>query len=163
MAIVEKERIHKKSKHLTIDDRESLYQCLMRGLNLTDTAKYLKCDISTVKYEIDRNKILKVSGLHKNKCGHKNDCKFHNICGNSKCTRQCCICIDSNINCNSFCSDFDINPHCKKLKHLCGVCNGCESFVDCKLNKFIYNPTESQKKYESNLSQAHKGGYQMMN
>ena len=63
MAIVEKERMHKKSKHLTIDDRESLYQCLMRGLNLTDTAKYLKCDISTVKYEIDRNKKLKVSGL----------------------------------------------------------------------------------------------------
>ena len=81
MATTDTERIHTKSKHLTMEDRESLYQCLKRGLNLTDTAKYLHCDISTVKYEIDRNKTLKVSGLSKNKCGHKLECNVHSICG----------------------------------------------------------------------------------
>ena len=45
MATTDTERIHTKSKHLTMEDRESLYQCLKRGLNLTDTAKYLHCDI----------------------------------------------------------------------------------------------------------------------
>ncbi len=157
MATVATERIHKKSKHLTIDDRESLYHCLKRGLNLTDTAKYLHCDISTVKYEVDRNKSLKVSGAYKNKCGHKNECHLHNTCGNSKCTRECHICPATNISCNTFCCAFDLKPHCKKLKHLCGVCNGCPSYIDCKLNKYIYNPTESQKKYEDNLKDAHSG------
>lgn len=157
MATTDTERIHTKSKHLTMEDRESLYQCLKRGLNLTDTAKYLHCDISTVKYEIDRNKTLKVSGLSKNKCGHKLKCNVHSICGNSKCTRQCKSCIKSSINCNDLCSDFDLKPHCRKLKHICGVCNGCDMFADCKLNKYIYNPTESQKTYEGNLSKAHKG------
>lgn len=95
--------------------------------------------------------------MYKNKCGHKLECYNHNICGNSKCSRLCANCIFTKINCNSLCSDFDINHHCKKLKHLCGVCNGCNDFIDCKLNKFIYNPTKSQKNYESNLSEAHKG------
>lgn len=39
MATKDTERIHIKSKHLTMEDRESLYQCLQRGLNLTDSAK----------------------------------------------------------------------------------------------------------------------------
>lgn len=157
MATVKEERIHKKSKHLTMDDRESLYQCLKRGLNLTDTAKYLNCDISTVKYEVDRNKELKISGKFKNKCGRKNECHYHNICGNSKCTRECKLCVNTEINCNSLCSDFDLKPHCKKLKHLCGTCNGCPSFVECNLNKYVYNPTVAQKTYEGNLSNAHQG------
>lgn len=157
MATIKDERIHKKSKHLTLEDRESLYQCLKRGLNLTDTAKYLHCDISTVKYEIDRNKELKISGKYRNKCGRKNECHYHNVCGNSKCTRECKLCFSTNVDCNSFCLDFDLNPHCKKLKHLCGVCNGCLLFIDCKLNKYVYNPTLAQKTYEGNVSSAHKG------
>lgn len=157
MATKDTKGIHIKFKHLTMDDREELYQCLHRGLNLTDTAKYLHCDTATIKREIDRNKTLKISGLYKNKCGKKLTCKFFNVCGNSKCTRNCSKCVRPNVNCNDFCTEFTLEPNCKKLKHICGVCNGCSDFINCKLNKFVYKPLEAQKQYESNLKQAHKG------
>lgn len=157
MATKDTQRIHVKFKHLLMEDRESLYKCLQRGLNLTDTAKYLHCDASTVKREIDRNKTLKVLGLYKNKCGNKLKCNYFNVCGNSKCTRNCCICIKPHVNCNDYCTDFSLIPNCKNLKHLCGVCNGCTKFTDCKLNKYIYMPLEAQKQYIANLQQAHKG------
>ena len=51
--------IHTYNKHLSSQDFYSLFECLKRGLNLTDTAKYLNCSISTVKKAIDRYKILK--------------------------------------------------------------------------------------------------------
>ena len=46
--------IHTYNKHLSSQDFYSLFECLKRGLNLTDTAKYLNCSISTVKKAIDR-------------------------------------------------------------------------------------------------------------
>lgn len=156
-AKVIEERQHVKSKHLTNEDRESLYKCLLRSLNLTDTAKYLKCDVSTVKKEIDRNKILKINARYKNACGRKNNCTKMNVCGNSKCSHKCSTCIKTGCNCNKYCSDYTLEPKCKKLKHLCGVCNGCDDLKDCSLNKYIYSNIEAQKKHDLNLVEAHKG------
>lgn len=51
--------IHTHNKHLTTQDYHSISECLQRGLNLTDTAKYIHCSVSTIKKIIDRNKILK--------------------------------------------------------------------------------------------------------
>ncbi|MEG1565780.1 MAG: hypothetical protein RR342_03475 [Bacilli bacterium] len=47
--------IHIKSKKLTGLDKQAIYSCLERGMNLTDTSKYIKCDVSTIKKEIDRS------------------------------------------------------------------------------------------------------------
>lgn len=56
-----------------------IYQCALRGLNLTDTAKFINADISTVKKEIDRNKELKMYVIYKNTCGKKAICNLYNI------------------------------------------------------------------------------------
>ena len=39
--------IHTHNKHLTTQDYRSISECLQRGLNLTDTAKYIHCSVST--------------------------------------------------------------------------------------------------------------------
>lgn len=151
------EEIHTKNKHLTFDDRIALGNCLQRAMNLTDTAKYLHCSIATVKKEIDRNKELKINQRYRNLCGLKRQCERHHVCGNMNCIHLCSRCINSCTNCNEHCKEFTLNPHCKKLKHLCGVCNGCDSFKDCKLNKWLYSPNTAYAKYLTNLSQGHKG------
>ena len=92
MATIFKEEIHKKYKQLNNEDRLSLERCLQRGMNLTDISKYLNCSISTVKKEIDRNKVLKIASRYKNTCGLKKICIKYQVCGNFKCTHACKDC-----------------------------------------------------------------------
>ncbi len=157
MVQIVSKKIHERNKQLTKDDRFELVKCLEREFNLTDTAKYLHCSISTVKREIDRNKTLKLNIKAKNKCGLKATCKKHNVCGNSRCTHICKDCKVPKVNCNDYCKEFTLFPNCKKLKHLSGVCNGCNEYTICKLNKFIYSAVEAQMKHQSNQTNAHKG------
>ncbi len=60
-----KDSIHVASKQLTFSDRQAIYSCLERGMNLTDTAKYVHVSISTIKREIDKNKQLKILNMKK--------------------------------------------------------------------------------------------------
>ena len=83
--------IHTHNKHLTTQDYHSISECLQRGLNLTDTAKYIHCSVSTIKKIIDRNKILKIYP-GKNCCGKKLECNRYNVCGNTNCTHKCSAC-----------------------------------------------------------------------
>ena len=148
--------IHTYNKHLSSQDFYSIFECLKRGLNLTDTAKYLNCSISTVKKAIDRYKILKRT-RKKNICGKKLDCYIHHVCGNSNCVHRCALCVNPTVNCNYFCKDFDEKPQCKLLKKLCGVCNFCPKVSECTLNKFFFYPEEALKQYKTNVQEAHKG------
>ena len=157
MATIFKEEIHKKYKQLNNEDRLSLERCLQRGMNLTDISKYLNCSISTVKKEIDRNKVLKIASRYKNTCGLKKICIKYQVCGNFKCTHACKDCKLSMVNCNDYCNDYTNIPHCKNFKHLCGVCNGCNQFSECKLNKYIYTASDAQKNHKMNLIDSHKG------
>lgn len=151
------EKIHQKSKQLTFNDREKIADCLNRGFNLTSTAYFLNCDISTIKKEIDRNKELLILEKSKNKCGLKKVCNYHNLCGLSRCTRACSTCIQIDRNCNRFCDNFTNIPNCKKLKHLCGVCNGCDEKHSCTLNRWYYKYHEAQKAHEMNLTSVRTG------
>ena len=142
--------IHTYNKHLSSQDFYSLFECLTRGLNLTDTAMYLNCSISTVKKAIDRYKILKRT-RKKNICGKKLDCYIHHVCGNSNCVHRCALCFNPTVNCNYFCKGFNEKPQCKQLKKLCGVCNFCPKVSECTLNKFFFYPEEALKKYNTNV------------
>ncbi|MEG1821027.1 MAG: helix-turn-helix domain-containing protein [Malacoplasma sp.] len=149
--------IHIKSKQLTGLEKQAIYSCLERGMNLTDTSKYIKCDVSTIKKEIDRNKHLKTNQQYKNQCGLKLTCSKFNICGNTYCTHACHDCRYPSVNCNNHCSEFTRFPKCKKLKHLCGVCNGCDSIQKCSLNKYLYDPIAAHANHVANLKESHSG------
>ena len=157
MATISEKGIHEKYKQLEKEDRYNLQKCIERGLNLTDCGKYLHCSASTVKKEIDRNKELQINLKYKNRCGLKYECKKHNVCGNNNCTHVCRDCRHPNVSCEDYCEQYNPKPKCKKLKHIGGVCNGCERYTECKLNKWIYNAIQAQKKHEEQLSNGHKG------
>lgn len=151
--------IHSKYKQLTAEDRMNIKSCLDRGLNLTDTAKYINCDISTIKREIDRNKTLHINNRYKNTCALKETCTIHNICGNYKCTHACNDCRYSHFNCNELCNKYCDKPICKRLKKLCGVCNGCPYKTSCKLNHWYYDDRKAQCLHNENLSSSHSGSH----
>ncbi|HKM03890.1 MAG TPA: IS30 family transposase [Lachnospiraceae bacterium] len=151
-----KDSIHVASKQLTISDRQAIYSCLERGMNLTDTAKYVHASISTIKREIDRNKQLKILNM-KNNCGKKEICSLYNVCGNTHCGHSCSTCIYPNYGCNQYCKEYNEEPQCKLLKKHCGVCIGCEKITTCKLNKWIYNSERAETNHKSNLTEARSG------
>ena len=43
--------IHTHNKHLTTQDYRSISECLQRGLNLTDTAKYIRQFYRIIKFD----------------------------------------------------------------------------------------------------------------
>ncbi len=149
--------IHQKGKQLTYNDFLEIAACLNRGLNLTDTAKYLHCHVSTVKREIDRHKQIKIYTLHKNLCGFQKICRAHHVCGNSNCNHLCSQCTMPRKTCNEYCSQFTLEPQCKRIKRLGGVCNGCELKCDCKLNKYFYDPNYAFKEHRLAITECKKG------
>ena len=146
-------KIHEKNKHITESDRNDIATCLNRGFNLTDTAKFIHCSVSTIKREIDKHKVLQVN-TSRNQCGYKKVCTITNLC-NSKCTRECSQCITKS--CNTICNLFTKFPQCKKLKRMGGVCNGCDEKQYCRLNKYFYVSSKAQNEYLNNISESHKG------
>ena len=78
-----------KYKQLKVEDRNLIFSFLAKGLNLTQCATSLGLDISTLKREIDRNKILVENGRYRNRCGWKLQCNEMHVCGNTRCTHLC--------------------------------------------------------------------------
>ena len=116
------------TKYKQIDARQrcDISICLERGFNLTDTAKFIHVNPSTVQREILKHRELRIYKIeHKNICGHKLDCYLTNVCGNSKCTHQCSKCNTPYMSCNEYCPRFTKEPQCTFLKKHCNVCNGC--------------------------------------
>lgn len=146
----------KQLKQMKTEDRNLLFTYLAKGLNLTQIANLMNFSISTIQKEIKRNKKLVLNTRYRNRCGFKLICDKHNVCGNEKCTHQCKDCRNYK-NCNEMCGSFTHEPICHKLKKICNVCNGCSELKDCKLNHWLYDPTEADQRHQKNLSEAHKG------
>jgi IS30 family transposase len=155
MANIQEKTGHQKFKQLNSTERTEIANCLARGLNLTDTARVLNCSISTIKKEIDRNKTLKINQIYKNCCGLKKICNERNVCGNSKCTHKCSDCKMPNVHCNEHCKNYTQLPVCDKLKKICGVCNGCDEYKKCTLNKWIYDSHIAQENHLALLGSCH--------
>lgn len=146
----------KRLTQMKIEDRNLLFTYLAKGLNLTQISKHMSFSISTIQKEIKRNKKLVINTRYANRCGLKSICDKHNVCGNTKCTHECRDCRRGK-HCNEMCNSFIHQPICHKLKKLCNVCNGCSELKDCKLNHWIYDPTEADERHQKNLKDAHSG------
>lgn len=147
------------TKYKQIDARQrcDISICLERGFNLTDTAKFIHVNPSTVQREILKHRELRIYKIeHKNICGHKLDCYLTNVCGNSKCTHQCSKCNTPYMSCNEYCPRFTKEPQCTFLKKNCNVCNGCERIKECKLNKWFYDSFKANIEHNQNNSSRRK-------
>ena len=84
-----------------------------------------------------------------NRCANRRNCKLRNICNRSiLCRKQCSSCAECNKHCSSF------------IKDICITItkgNGCPKKVQCRLDKYFYRATVSNKEYRSVLVEARDG------
>lgn len=145
-------------KHLCEEDRIYIENSLNADLTITQIARTIDKDPTTVSKEIKKHRVLKIShgttGFY-NTCKHVRSCTKMNIClSHDKCNNK--LCKTCNI-CSSVCHDFEKNI-CKKLLRAPHVCNGCVNLSDCKMYiKYFYFASSAHKNYVSTLSSSRKG------
>lgn len=140
--------------HLTLDERNTIEQELMKNTSFKDIALMLDKDPTTISKEIKKNRIRKDGqSIHVNfnHCSKKFNCKRRNICG-FNCNKECRKC---NI-CNKVCNDFEEGT-CLRLKRAPYVCNGCNNRYKCRLTKYYYRALSSYKLYRTKLAEARQG------
>lgn len=130
------------NKHLTLDDRITIEKGLSNGACLKAIADTLNKDKSTILKEIKRHvKIVPRNIYGKGKGTY--DCTHIAYCGyNTYCTKIC-----ENIQ----------KIGCKRKDKVSGVCNGCDIYHSCKLDKKIYEASRAQKEYEEDLHSLREG------
>ena len=142
------------SKHMTIDDRQTIAIGLKQGESLGAIAKQLgKCS-STISREIRSHRIVlnkNPYGRIVNRCINRNNCNLHSIC-DSDCKRKCSTCNS----CNSRC-DLYKEERCEKLSRPPYVCNGCSDLPRCTLEKFYYDPIQAKNEYRQLLIESREG------
>ncbi len=118
--------------HLTLDERNTIEQELMKNTSFKDIALILDKDPTTIAKEVKNHRIRKDGqSIHVNfnQCSRKFNCKRRNVCGFT-CNRECRKC---NI-CNKVCNDF-VEGICLRLKRAPYVCNCCSNRYNCRMTK----------------------------
>ena len=148
-----------KGKHLTQEERHRIAWALREGYNFTEIGKLIGKDASTVSKEVKQHRYLKREtrnpAVRDNPCAKQETCRKRNICerkGRYKCSIPCRKCLQ----CHKFCSDF--KPITCEIAHKAPhVCNGCERYRKCKLDKYIYSGESAQREYKRALSVSRQG------
>ena len=144
------------SKHMSIEDRNTIYNGLNARKPLNQIAKDIRKNRSTISREIRKHLVMADQGAAhriKNRCIHRNDCQRRGLCEDKPdCVRKCSSCA----NCNRICPDY-VEEHCPLLCQSPYVCNGCTSLSMCVLMKRFYKPGVAQKEYTETLHTAREG------
>ena len=146
-------------KHLIIDSRGKIETMLYQRKSLSEIARCLGKDLSTISREVKKHSVTSGKSAKfrpPNKCIHRFDCQRSFICGrfaiDCKHAKHCAACTM----CNKKCPDFveDICPMLSKPPY---VCNGCETEQKCTLQKRFYLQQSAQNDYQTLLTEARQG------
>lgn len=145
--------------HLTLSDRVYIEQELDQGSTFYSIAKVLHKDPTTISKEVKRARSLYSADAYAKYCKlcwNYRDCRERNVCTHDlyKCGRVCRYCwSDSAIdNCKFF-----IPYVCYRPTKAPFVCNFCDHFRACPLEKAHYSATTAQEKYEHKLVESRQG------
>ena len=129
-----------KAKHLTLEDRKMIQQCIEDRLSKTDAGRKLGKDPSTIAKEIKRHRTLKP----RNRFNYPVVCQKANSCKHPRkpCSDQCAGYVEA------VCLDRD-----RKV----GACNHCPKLGKCKLDRFFYNASAAHESYLFHLSDSRLG------
>lgn len=137
-----------KGKHLTISDREYIQDALSSQCALKEIADRLAKDPTTISKEIKRNRIFKQSNkAFSAGCTNRKSCQVKNLCSD-KCKHLCKSC--QVVNCYRVCTDYK-EKQCTRLQKFPHVCNGCDSRLGCRLDKYDYRAKVAEVNYRENL------------
>lgn len=147
-------------KHLTLKDREYIYEALNEGRSFKDIARFLCKDPTTISKEVKLHRSMNTwnKGSFNNPqnfCVKRFHCRKTNVCDKLfLCDRKCRSCHK----CNQVCKDFE-RETCKRLDKAPFVCNGCDKpRHKCTVPvKYDYDPLFAHRKYEEKLSSSRQG------
>ena len=144
--------------HLTLSDRIYIEQELDQGSTFYSIAKVLHKDPTTISKEVKRARSFYSAdeyAKHCSLCWNYRECRERNVCDFfGKCKKACRFCwSDLAIkNCKYF------TPYvCYRPTKAPFVCNSCDHFRACPLEKAHYSATKAQEKYEHKLVESRKG------
>lgn len=135
-----------KHKHLTDEQREFIEVSLNSNLRITEIARLISKDRTTISKEIRRNRTYKEASKHggySNICINRINCTKTLACNKRDCHNNCSSCSICNQACNLF-----IPELCAKLSKAPYVCNSCEKKSSCRLEKFYYRAKDAESKYQ---------------
>jgi len=144
-----------KGKHLNIADRMFIEDALNERISLSEIAKRLDKDPTTISKEIKRNRTdcrIRM-GKEFTTCEKRKDCRKTQICSDS-CNHLCIKC--KTRNCYRICPDYKPKS-CKILNRFPFVCNGCESYNTCNVGRRQYKAKVADANYKDILSTARQG------
>ncbi len=137
--------------HLTEDERITIQTMLANNQSPYQISKVICKSASTITREIDKHaKIIKAKPV----CKNQHDCLRKKLCKGRYCTKYCKTCLTCD--CTTLCPDFEI-AICPKILKSPHVCNGCDKFDKCKLEKRLYKAIYAQSEYSSMLIDKRSG------
>ena len=144
-------------KHMTLEDRYTIYHMLNEGDSFKKIADAIHKNCTSVSREIKNHLVFKKTGAYShpfNECIHRKGCPQTALC--SHCTykvrKRCSFCSK----CNSVCPEFQAEK-CSRLQSPPYVCNACPDLKNCTLEKRYYKPLEADKEYRAVLSESRTG------
>jgi len=144
-----------KGKHLTLNDRHYIEDALSEHYSLTEIAKHLGKDPTTISKEVKRNRMTYGKSIDTDllNCQNRKSCKRIHICSET-CDHLCKKCPIQN--CYRICPDY-APKNCTQIMRFPHVCNGCTRKAGCKLQKFRYRAKVAQTNYAESLIVAREG------
>ena len=148
-----------KGKHLTLEERMTILNELIKGTKLSDISNKISKDPTTISKEVKLHRYSKESNkAYKStsckQCTKFYNCKLASLCNKSNCKKYCKTCMEQNV--NTICENF-IEIECKVIKRFPYTCHNCRNKSSCKETKYFYDPTLAQKDYEDLLVESRKG------
>lgn len=149
-------------KHLTLSDRTYIEQELLQKSTFTSIGKNLHKDPSTIAKEVKRyyKTISTKFSYQCNLCKHFKECDLMSKelkCSSYNpryCSFYCKKCYRKRV--INFCPYF-LPYTCEKVNKSPYVCNYCEDYNHCPIDKKIYDASYAQKQYEKKLYNSRKG------
>lgn len=149
-------------KHLTLSNRTYIEQELLQKSTFSSIGYVLHKDPSTISKEVKRySKIVPAKFSYKcNLCKHYKDCGLLSKelqCqgyNNRYCSFYCKRCYRRNP--TNVCPYF-LPFKCDKISKPPYVCNYCEYYKSCPLDKKVYDAAYAQRQYEKKLYNSRKG------
>jgi len=148
----------RKGKHLTEEQRHSIWKLLGQGLNFKEIGEAVGKDATTISKEVKKRRYKypakKYGDIRDYQCLLVKVCRKRNLCKNKRCRIPCRKCL----HCHKHCDDFTPKL-CDIEKTPPYVCNGCEKghYGRCKEDRYFYGAEQAQKEYRRMLKESREG------
>lgn len=143
-------------KHLTLQQRAFLLDCIQQKLNQKDTAEAVGVSKTTISRELLAHRmIFKNKRSPNTRCIHLIDCQEKDLCKTGRCRTFCKNCRYQK-KCSDFCPNFK-TFECKRLNRFPYVCNGCSKASICSHDYYRYVPEEADKMARRILVESRRG------